>query len=205
MIRTLGIVCVAALVAGCASPPPWKAKWSSSPESDALAAPPELSQPDSAAAAAASAPGAAQATEAMPGVPAAAEPSAEPAADSTARGMETLGEISSNTVGTPATIRPCNLDNCGVIISIGPRSAQELPTNPGSGPGDYVGGAITDGGYAPEQSVSEAYVSSNGTTLWEIVVQMHDGSMLPILQTYEPLLQVGDSVLVGANSIELWN
>lgn len=145
----------------------------------------------------------------MPGDLAAAEPSAELAPDKPAGEMELLGEISSRSAAAPATKPPCNFDNCGVIISIGPRSGQELPQelplDPAFGPGVDDDWYFDDWGYVPEQYFSEANVSSGSATYWVIVVQMHDGSMLPISQKFEPLLQVGDPVMVEANTIKLWN
>ena len=76
---------------------------------------------------------------------------------------------------------------------------------PASTPTSTTIGKSTTGDYFPEQHFSEAYVSSSSTTHWVIVVQMHDGSMLPIFQKFEPLLQVGDPVVVDANTIKLWN
>lgn len=236
MIRTLWIACLVALMTACASQPQPQPKPSSLPDPNGLP-PPELSQPDpapapspppvpsqsepattptqsnSAATPASSTPGAPPSSDATAAILEAAEPtenpSAELAPDKSAAGMEQLGEISSSTAGAPAT-RPCNFDNCGVIISIGPRSTQDLSEeqlqmDPGSGPGVYVGGGIDSGGFTPEQPVSGAYLSSSGSTLWEIVVQMHDGSKHPIFQEYKPLLQVGDAVVVDGNNIELWN
>ena len=83
--------------------------------------------------------------------------------------------------------------------------SQELPPDPGFGPDVDYDWDIDDWEYFPEQYFSEAYVSSGSATHWVIVVQMHDGSMLPITQKFEPLLQVGDPVVVEASTIRLWN
>jgi hypothetical protein len=43
------------------------------------------------------------------------------------------------------------------------------------------------------------------TEIWEIQVKMRTGKIHVIQQDFQPLLQVGDPVLVDRNSLQLWN
>jgi hypothetical protein len=77
---------------------------------------------------------------------------------------EDLGQVSSSTAGATAPIvRPCELPNCGVVLSI------------------------------------------SGHKLWDIEVQMHDGTIQVFQQNFQPLLQIGDPVLVDDNVVVLWH
>ena len=181
MIRCMLIAWLAVLVTGCASQEVREIK--QAPFSDEkLILPPTFSQPDS------------------PAAPVSSTPPANPMpSPSSAAGVELLGEISSSTPGATAPSRPCNLDNCGVIMAITHhKGAEKLP--PGQalgaadGPGVYVGGEV--GG---------EYVVTKITQLWEIRVRMHTGKIRVIQQDYQPFLQVGDAVLVDGNNLQLWN
>ena len=169
MIRCMLIAWLAVLVTGCASQEVPEIRQAPVPD-EKLLLPPALSQSDS------------------PAAPV-----------SSAADVELLGEISSSTPGATAPSRPCNLDNCGVIMAITHhKGAEKLP--PGQalgaadGPGVYVGGEV--GG---------EYVVTKITQLWEIRVRMHTGKIRVIQQDYQPFLQVGDAVLVDGNNLQLWN
>jgi hypothetical protein len=150
-----------------------------------------------------------------PGIFEAAEPSSEPSAelapDKSTGGMEELGEISSNTAGAPPSTSggPCNLANCGVIVAIYQGKPQvevqqDMGMDPGDAPGAFVGGGI-DAGDVPMGAPGGAYVVETGAGLWNIEVQLSSGSKLLIHQNFQPLLQVGDQVLVEDKTIRLWN
>ena len=62
-----------------------------------------------------------------------------------------------------ATSHPCELPNCGVVLSI------------------------------------------SGDEVWQVEVQMHDGSVQVFEQDYRPAFQIGDPVLVDGRAVFLWN
>jgi len=174
---------------------------------------PSTPQPDTPAAAASPTGAAPAASEAGPGLFAAAEPTDEPAAelapDKSAAGTEQLGEISSSTPGATVPSRPCNLDNCGVIVAINHhKGAEEVPPgaalDPAEGPGVYVGGEVAQGDMAGHPT-SEQYEVFKMTKLWEIRVRMHTGKIRVIQQDYAPFLEVGDPVLVDGNNLLMWH
>jgi hypothetical protein len=174
---------------------------------------PSTPQRDEPAAAASPATAAPAASETGPGLFGAAEPTDEPATelapDKSAAGTEQLGEISSTTPGATVPARPCNVDNCGVIVAITHhKGAEEVSPgaalDPAEGPGVYVGGEIGTGDNAGYPD-GEEYVVYKMTKLWEIRVRMHTGKIRVIQQDYAPFLEVGDPVLVDGDKLQLWN
>ena len=181
MIRCMFIAWLAVLVTGCASQEVPEIKQAPLPD-EKLFLPPALSQPDTSPAAVSSTPP--------------ANPMPSP---SSAAGVELLGEISSSTPGATALSRPCNLDNCGVIMAITHhKGGEKLPPvqalSPTEGTGVYIG-----------SEAGGEYVVTKITQLLEIRVRMHTGKIRVIQQDYQPFLQVGDPVLVDGNNLQLWN
>ena len=182
MIRCMLIAWLAVLVTGCASQNVPEIK--QAPFSDEkLFLPPAFSQPDN------------------PPAPVSSTPPANPMPPpSSAAGVEQLGEISSSTPGATVPSRPCNLDNCGVIVAITHhKGTEKLP------PGQALDPAADGTGVYIGSEVGEEYVVTKITQLWEIRVQMHTGKIHVIQQDYQPFLQVGDPVLVDGNNLQLWN
>jgi hypothetical protein len=126
--------------------------------------------------------------------------------------MEQLGEISSSTAGAApsSTGRPCDLDNCGVIVAIyqGKPELEVQPDwalDPYYSPAPYFDGGLDAWDDPMGPMDDEGYVVETAPGLWQIEVQMNTGSTRVIRQDYQPLLQVGDPVLVEGESIRLWN
>jgi hypothetical protein len=128
-MRAILITCFAVLVSGCGSqnsagpkPVPWTG--------DSGLAPPSLTQPDSAPPATSLAPDAASKSETAPAPSAAAAaapaPVVAPTQDIPPAKPEELGEMSSSTGGATTITRPCELSNCGVVLSISGHKLWEI-------------------------------------------------------------------------------
>lgn len=118
---------------------------------------------------------------------------------SPAPGVELLGEISSSTTSAPPPSRPCDLDNCGVIVAITHHKGKErLP------PGQAPGAAEGPGVYYISEVGLETTVTRI-TELWEIRVRMRSGNFRVFQQDFQPFLEVGNPVLVDGNNLQLWN
>jgi hypothetical protein len=109
--------------------------------------------------------------------------------------VELLGEISGSTPDAPPPSRPCDFDNCGVIVAITHHKGQER-LSPGqardAGSGVYFG-----------SEVGGEVVVTRITELWEIRVRMRTGKFQVIRQDFEPFLQVGDPVVVEGSKLRL--
>jgi hypothetical protein len=184
----VSMACLIAVVLGCATQNREQAKQLSTLQHDELP-PPSLQQPD---------PAAARESDVSP-IPSAA------AGAASAR-LEQLGEISDSTPGAANIIRrPCDLDNCGVVLTIAPHQAAESLDQDDGGPGVY----LPQGMYSAETAAQPAIVDATGVQkivqLWDVAVQMRDGNVQVIQQRSQPLFRVGDPVLVNGNNILLWN
>ena len=218
------MACLALVVCGCGSQNRQQAKELSSFQRDELP-PPSLQQPDPAAAresdvspippaapapAPTPAPSAAARQSDVSPIPAAAAAPVRPptpaAGDAAPAKMELLGEMSDSTPGA-ASVRkgPCELESCGVVLSIATHQAAESVNQDDGGPGLYM----PQGMYSAETAGQPAVVDATGVqkivTLWDVAVRMRDGTVQVIEQRNQPLFQVGDPVLVNGDSIQLWN
>jgi len=182
------IGCIGLLVFGCAAQKSQEAPWTGDPG----LAPPSLRQP-----APASAPKPNGSAASVP-VPA---PIAAPAQGATK--PELLGEISDSTPGAAKIIqRPCDLDNCAVVLSIANHEAAESVDQNDGSPGLYLPQGMYSAETAGQPSVDGA---QKVVLLWDVAVEMRDGTVRVIQQRDEPLFHTGDSVLVNNNKIVLWN
>jgi hypothetical protein len=199
MVRAISMACLIALVFGCATRNPQQAKQLSTLQHDELP-PPSLQQPD---------PAAARESDVSPipsAAPAVPPPIEVPAAAAAAVKVEQLGEISDSTPGAANIIRrPCDLENCGVVLTIAPHQVAESLDQDDGGPGVY----LPQGMYSAETAGQPAIVDATGVQkiveLWDVAVQMRDGNVQVIQQSNQPLFRVGDPVLVNGNNISLWN
>ena len=118
-----------------------------------------------------------------------------------------LDEISDQNAPT----LPCSLATCGTVISIAPiqGNADIQPTENAPPPmvvGDDPGAVITDPALDPILAApgATAYVVGDLGPVWQIRVRMQDGAVQSVLQSFQPLFQVGDVVVVENRSIRLW-
>jgi hypothetical protein len=58
---------------------------------------------------------------------------------------------------------------------------------------------------AGQPAVVDAYGVQKIVQLWDVAVQMRDGTVRVIQQRDQPLFRSGDPVLVNNNKILLWN
>ena len=114
--------------------------------------------------------------------------------------------MSDSTPGAASVRRqPCQFDNCGVILAIGTHQAAESLDQDDGGPGLYMPEGTYSAETAGQPAVVDAYGVQKIVPLWDVSVQMHDGTVQVIQQRNEPLFRVGDPVLVDGNNIVLWN
>lgn len=192
MLRAILMACVIALVFGCAA-----RKTQETPQTpwlgDSGIAPPPLQQP--AAKQSAAAPGQA--------VPA---PVTTPANDATSGKLVPLAEMSDSTPGAASVLRqPCQFPNCGVILAIGTHQAAESLDQDDGGPGLYLPQGMYSAETAGQPEVVDSYGVQKIVRVWDVSVQMRDGTVQVIQQRSEPLFRVGDPVQVDGNNIVLWN
>jgi hypothetical protein len=200
VIRAALLAGMTVLVFGCASQKNQEVKeapWTGDPG----LAPPSLQQPD---------PAAARESDVSP-IPSAAA-AAVPATDAVPAGgaapakTELLGEMSDSTPGAANIIqRPCDLENCAVVLSIATHEAAEAVDQDDGGPGLYMPEGMYSAETAGQPAVVDAYGVQKIVQLWDVAVQMRDGSVQVIQQRNQPLFRVGDPVLVKNNKILLWN
>jgi hypothetical protein len=120
--------------------------------------------------------------------------------------LEQLGEMSDSTPGAANVIqRPCDLENCGVILAIATHQAAESVDQDDGGPGLYLPQGMYSAETAGQPAVADAYGVQKIVQLWDISVQMRDGAVHVIQQGNQPLFRVGDPVLVNGNNILPWN
>jgi hypothetical protein len=213
VIRVIFIGCLTVLLFGCASKKAPEVKdplWTGG----SGLAPPSVQQ--SAAArgsdvAPIPSPGAARESDVapIPSPSAAAEvppPLEVPAAGAAAGKTEQLGEMSDKTPGAAnVTQRPCDLDNCAVILAIGTHEVAQSVDQDDGGPGTYVPQGMYSAETASQPGVWDAYGVQKIVRVWDISVLPRDGVVQVIQQRSEPLFRVGDPVLVNGNTILPWN
>ena len=133
MLRAILMACLIALFFGCASKKAQDVKeapWTG----DSGLAPPSLQQPDAASARESDvSPIRSSADAAVPAsIPA-------PATEVPPAKLEQLGEMSDSTPGAANVIqRPCDLENCAVVLAIGTHQAAESVDQDDGGPGLYM-------------------------------------------------------------------
>jgi len=114
--------------------------------------------------------------------------------------------MSDSTSGAAQTAkRPCNLDNCGVVLGIANHQAAESLFEDDGGPGLYVPQGMNSAETAAQPAVADATGVQKIITVWDIAVRMRDGSVRQFQQRSQPLLQIGDTVFINAGSVQLWN
>ena len=200
MIRVIFIGCLV-LLFGCASKKAQEVKDPQWTGNNGLA-PPSLQQPD---------PAAARESDVAPIPPpaAAAEvppPLAVPAAGAVTGKTEQLGEMSASTPGAAdVTQRPCDLDNCAVVLAIGIHEVAESVAQDDGGPGTYMPQGVYSAETASQPGVWDAYGVQKIVRVWDISILPRGGDVQVIQQRSEPLFRVGDPVLVNGNTILPWN
>lgn len=191
--RAAALVCLAVLAAGCASQTKEQASQLSAFQRDELP-PPSLQQPDLASMRESD-------VSPIPSDAAAGAPAAVGASK-----PELLGEMSDSTPGAARIAkRPCNLDNCGVVLGIANHQAAESLDQDDGGPGLYLPQGMNNAETAAQPAVVDATGVQKIVTVWDIAVRMRDGTVRQFQQRSQPLLQIGDTVFVSADSVQLWN
>ena len=198
MLRAISMACLIALVFGCASQKPKEVKevpWTG----DSGLAPPSLQQAEAASA---------RDSDVSP-IPSSSDAEAVPApvsAEVPSAKLEQLGEMSDSTPGAANVIqRPCDLENCGVILAIGTHQASEPVDQDDGGPGLYMPQGMYSAETAGQPEVVDSWGLEKVVQLWDISVQMRDGAVQVIQQRHQPLFRVGEPVLVNGNNILPWN
>jgi len=141
----------------------------------------------------------------------AAAPQRADAADQKPSAPVLLDEISDQNAPQSATPPACPLATCGTIISIAPIQGN-VDIQPGvntsppivvrDDPDPVVVGDPLDPLLAAPGAT--AYAIGDLGPVWQIRVQMQDGSVQSVLQSFRPLLEIGDVVVVDNNKIRLW-
>jgi hypothetical protein len=136
---------------------------------------------------------------------AAPSPSVPPPENAAPAKTELLGEISDSTPGAAGIMqRPCDLENCAVVLSISNHEAAESVDQDPSDAGLYMPQGVYNAETAGQPAVVDAYGVQKIVVLWDVAVQMRDGTVRVIQQRDQPLFHAGDPVLVNKNKILLW-
>jgi hypothetical protein len=187
VLRAAALACLTLVAAGCAPHSKEQASQISAFQRDELP-PPTLQQPDLASM---------------------RESDVSPIPSSTgadASKPEILGEMSDSTPGAAQIAkRPCNLDNCGVVLGIANHQAAESLYQDDGGPGLYVPQGMNSAETAAQPAVVDATGVQKIVTVWDIAVRMRDGTVRQFQQRSQPLLQIGDTVFVNGDGVQLWN
>ena len=139
-------------------------------------------------------------------IPDSASATAIPSAAAGASKPELLGEMSDSTPGAARVAKgPCNLANCGVVLGIANHQAAESLYQDDGGPGTYLPQGMNSAETAAQPAVSDATGVQKIITVWDIAVRMHDGTVRQFQQRSQPLLQIGDTVFVNTDGVQLWN
>jgi len=135
-------------------------------------------------------------------------PLAVPATGAAATGKtEQLGEMSDSTPGAADVMqRPCDLDNCAVVLAIGTHEVAESVAQDDGGPGTYVPQGMVSAETAGQPGVWDAYGAQKVIRVWDVSVLPRGGGAIQVIQQRsEPLFRVGDPVLVKGNTLLPWN
>lgn len=122
-----------------------------------------------------------------------------------------LDEISDQNAPKSLAPPPCPLPTCGTIISIAQRQGN-VDIQPGENAGppivvaDDPDPVVTDNAFDPVLAApgATAYALGDLGPVWQIRVQMQDGGIQTVLQSFRPLLEIGDVVVVENRKIRLW-
>ena len=194
-LRAALLACLGALAGGCATQSKEQASQLSAFQRDELP-PPSLQQPD---------PASMRESDVAP-IPDSAGAAAIPSAAAGASKPELLGEMSDSTPGAARVAKgPCNLANCGVVLGIANHQAAESLYQDDGGPGTYLPQGVNSAETAAQPAVSDATGVQKIITVWDIAVRMHDGTVRQFQQRSQPLLQIGDTVFVNTDGVQLWN
>src|SRR5262245_790137 len=194
--RATALICLAAVLAsGCAPQNKERASELSAFQRDELP-PPSLQQPDLASM---------RESDVSP-IPDTTAAAAIPSAAVGVAKPELLGEMSDSTPGAAQmTKRPCTLDNCGVVLGIANHQAAESLSQDDGGPGLYLPQGMNNAETAAQPAVVDATGVQKIVTVWDIAVRMRDGTVRQFQQRSQPLLQIGDTVFVNGDGVQLWN
>ena len=89
---------------------------------------------------------------------------------------EQLGEMSASTPGAEnVTQRPCDLDNCAVVLAIGTHDVAESVAQDDGGPGTYMPQGTYSAETASQPGVWDAYGVQKIIRVWDISVLPRDG------------------------------
>jgi hypothetical protein len=120
--------------------------------------------------------------------------------------MEVLGEMSDSTPGAASvTRRPCNLENCAVVLGITTQQVAESVADDDGGPGVYVPEGMISLKTAGQPGIWDAYGVEKLVQVWVVTVQPRNGAVQVIQQRTSPAFSVGDAVLLDGNTILPWN
>jgi hypothetical protein len=198
MLRVILVACIIALVFGCAArkaQETQEAPW----VGDKGFAPPPLQQPNAPAAKQSAG---SPASSTAPTVPA---PTTKPTGAAGSGKLVPLAEMSDSTPGAADVPHPpCQFQNCGVVLAIGTHQAAESLDQDDGGPGVYLPQGMYSAETAGQPEVVDSYGVQKIVRLWDVSVQMRDGTVQTIQQRNEPLFRVGDPVLVDGNNIVFW-
>lgn len=199
MLRAISMVCIVALIFGCAARKPQETR-EAQRVGDTGFAPPPLQQPNAPAgkeSAGSPAPSTALAVPAPPATPTGGAASGK---------SVLLAEMSDSTPGAASVPHsPCHFQNCGVVLAIGTHQAAESLDQDDGGPGLYLPQGMYSAETAGQPEIVDSYGVQKIVRLWDVSVQMHDGTVQVIQQRNEPLFRVGDPVLVEGSNIVYWN
>ena len=120
-----------------------------------------------------------------------------------------LDEISDQ--NAPQAPTACPLATCGSVISIAPLQGN-VDIQPGENSllpivvADDPNPVVTDNALDPFLAApgATAYALGDLGPVWQIRVQMQNGAIQTVLQSFKPLLEIGDVVVVERNAIRLW-
>ena len=199
MLRVILMACIMALVFGCAARKAQETKdvpW----VGDKGFAPPPLQQPNATAGKESAG------SPARPTALAVSAPTTTPTGGAASGKRVPLAEMSDSTPGAASIPRPpCEFQNCGVVLAIGTHQAAESLDQDDGGPGLYLPQGMYSAETAGQPEVVDSYGVQKIVRLWDVSVQMHDGTVQVIQQRNEPLFRVGDPVLVEGSNIVYWN
>ena len=131
-----------------------------------------------------------------------------PAAGAAATGkMEQLGEMSDSTPGAADVAqRPCDLDNCAVVLAIGTHEVAESVDQDDGGPGTYMPQGMYSAETAGQTGVWDGYGVQKVIRVWDVSVLPRGGGAVQVIQQRsEPLFRVGDPVLINGTTLLPWN
>jgi hypothetical protein len=123
------------------------------------------------------------------------------AADGDGKTLELLDESHG-----PIPSLVCSIPTCGTVISIQHHLGVE-PVNSEDGSGVYFQQEVKEDLY-PAPPLAPPIVDDTSlekdTMLWDIEVQMQDGTIQTVQQDFEPLFSIGATVVVDGDRVRVW-